>query len=74
MSELKPCPFCGGEASLEGKYLWQSGGWGKSYTSYHVECKKCRTKGKYFNTIDHTNPMDKAIKAWNRRVEVTPDE
>lgn len=34
MEELKPCPFCGGEASLM-----------RSNTLYKVECKDCGVAG-----------------------------
>ena len=67
MNELKPCPSCGGEVSLESKYLWYSGGWGKSYISYHVECEKCGKKGGYSNTVDHPNAKERTVREWNRR-------
>ena len=60
MSELKPCPFCGGEAAIE-EYNDGSGG---------VYCTVCR-----FEPLTHANyrcqaEKIKAIKEWNRR---TPD-
>lgn len=58
--ELKPCPFCGGEAVVDGcdDALWV------------VICKKC-----YIETSLQSTEQD-AIDAWNRRVEstFTPDE
>lgn len=56
MTHLKPCPFCGGKASV-----YYSGSPGNGYFS-EVICKKC---------ICRTDriPGDKAIEVWNRRVE-----
>ena len=51
--ELKPCPFCGGEAKVLGtKY---EGG------DYYIVCEKCRVRvGSYSNPVE-------AIEAWNKR-------
>ena len=57
--ELKPCPFCGGEADCnntgcmtrDGDPLW----W--------VECLSCG-----INTGGHTR-RKQAVKMWNRRVD-----
>lgn len=58
--ELKPCPFCGGEAIVSGcdDTLWS------------VICKKCAA------SIDYNETKQEAIEAWNRRVQpsFTPDE
>ena len=53
MEELKPCPFCGGEAMIRhGIYL----------IVFWVECQSCGVESNAFN-----NEAD-AIEAWNRRV------
>lgn len=53
MAELKPCPFCGGEA--------------KRYYGYHdmygVTCKKCSAK------VYGYASKGGATKAWNRRAD-----
>lgn len=67
MAELRPCPFCGGEAELKSHYLVSSVGWGKSYMTYHVRCKVCENRTVAFNGLDDLSPKDKAIEAWNRR-------
>lgn len=54
MAELKPCPFCGGEAEI-------ISGFGK----YTVQCKK----GGCMANISWASNKDYAIKAWNRRAE-----
>lgn len=60
MSELKPCPFCGGEGELSsGKYD------GKD-TSY-VMCKKCMCRGEFFFVSPKYASEIKAVQAWNRR-------
>ena len=54
--QLKPCPFCGGEAKL---YTdpWST-----------VMCHKCKAMSAYFlHKADYCS-VDKAIEAWNRRV------
>lgn len=55
MSELKPCPFCGGRAKIE--KIQVTG-------NYRVSCEKCPvTVGRYWYFEE-----SKAIEAWNRRV------
>ena len=59
MSELKPCPFCGGKAEIQvdGLYRW-------------VECqnKKCNGTSKIFMFInDAGNANDIVAENWNTR-------
>lgn len=58
--KLKPCPFCGGEAIIDGcdDTLWS------------VICEKCNA------SINYNETKQDAIIAWNRRIEptFTPDE
>ena len=58
MEELKPCPFCGGQASLYG-----------CCHGSDVECKECGARTKYFldGIITNENSMRMAVEAWNRR-------
>lgn len=56
-SELKPCPFCGGEAGLyisPAKYGWK-----------YAFCKKC------FSSMDDYDTEAEAVEAWNTRAERT---
>ena len=53
MKELKPCPFCGGEAEIEMDENW--------YWNYYVFCQECKITTDYYETADE------AIEAWNRR-------
>ena len=54
MKELKPCPFCGGEAEIEMDDSW--------YWNYHVFCQECKIGTDCYETADE------AIETWNRRV------
>lgn len=82
MEELKPCPFCGGKASLENSGIEKCRNRenGDLITSWYVWCPNCGIKrdggvSEYYFRKDETlilvNPMydgrKKAIEAWNRR-------
>lgn len=58
MAELKLCPFCGGEAKLE--HLCKSS---------IVYCKCCRASTRSIELSPEYASDEKAIEAWNRRVE-----
>lgn len=60
--ELKPCPFCGGQAVMGTTYR-------NGFFTCTIECDKC-----YIRTQDITSDIlelarQDAIEAWNRRVE-----
>ncbi|MDM8270561.1 Lar family restriction alleviation protein [Thermophilibacter provencensis] len=55
--ELRPCPFCGGEAEFE-----TYGG-----TACAVTCRKCRCGTPTVRLDDG----ERAVEAWNRRAERT---
>jgi len=58
MTELKPCPFCGGEAEAYKKYF------ANNKPSYvYVRCKNC--KASTTNFFYEKN----AFMAWNKRPE-----
>jgi Lar family restriction alleviation protein len=58
MNELKPCPFCGGEALMRERYIN-----GIANTKhYRRECRHCKaTFAHWFRSIKRAN------EAWNRR-------
>lgn len=58
--ELKPCPFCGGEASIACGSVMSLSRW--------IECEVCQAEG----PLEESN--ESAIGAWNRRVESTEKE
>ena len=74
MNELKPCPFCGGEAKLHVSHHGD-------FTDIHVEmitcinvrCKNCnaRSEMKYANghNRSYETAEKEAIEAWNRRID-----
>lgn len=58
--ELKPCPFCGGEAILEEAQI-------NSKTFYKVRCKTNHCTEEY----GWRSGLQKTIDTWNRRAEVS---
>lgn len=67
MTELKPCPFCGGEARPQG--TTECWGHGCYITSYYIVCGSCGAKGRSFSEYDLPQSQCKlgAITAWNTR-------
>lgn len=59
MNELKPCPFCGGEAAIReysnGFNIW-----------FRVRCDSC---GVAQDGIRNGYGKEQAVEAWNRRVK-----
>lgn len=58
--ELKPCPFCGGLASV---YSYDP------YDSYQGDCTRYRVRCIDCKAFVERKYEDEAIEAWNRRVE-----
>ena len=56
MSELKPCPFCGGEAKLD---VHKFGALGDTFG---IRCSECQAQTRGFY-----NTANEAAEAWNRR-------
>lgn len=62
--ELKPCPFCGGEAKLVPHTFFSEKTKKFETNCFGVQCKKCQTSGfQFWGCEKH------AIEAWNRRAE-----
>lgn len=67
MAELKPCPFCGGEAEYFNFVDY------RPQTNLHrpacfVRCTNCKTRSADFTAEDQTFAYkDKATETWNRR-------
>ena len=62
ITELKHCPFCGGEAEIY-----------NSHDECYVHCKECYGKTKKYSNLHYDcEYILKAIQAWNNR-EITPD-
>lgn len=59
MADLKPCPFCGGKASMYDQYETK-------FTRHYIEvsCQSCGASMLDFNK-DHC--LYDVIRAWNRR-------
>lgn len=70
MAELKPCPFCGGEAkhyfaSADGHFLTNCKGniWGRMADHHTIRCYRCGVQTKVYATNKG------AFNAWNRRAD-----
>ena len=66
MSELKPCPFCGGKAFIEHDHE----GIGASY----VRCKKCGLESIRFIKAFEIASDDRAVEFWTRRADDGKEE
>lgn len=58
-NDLKPCPFCGGEA--------RTGYAINDYNRWGVECTKCGAVVEVATWLGVFDIEENAIKAWNRR-------
>ncbi len=74
MSDLKPCPFCGGEVNF---WTRQARGMGE-YQALIIECKDCSANMEewvYKHDKNFVENFEKKktemLEAWNRRVERT---
>lgn len=57
--ELKPCPFCGGQANLR-----------VTTSGVSVRCRKCSIGTPYrLDSIDKSDAIRKVVEDWNRREE-----
>ena len=68
-NELKPCPFCGGEAKLKHGKPWQQKKQGRFA---FVQCLGCEAKTQTFFQYAYQawQEVDRyAIEAWNGRVD-----
>ena len=65
MTELKPCPFCGGEVRIEdmGNYWLIS----RAYRSSCV-CRIFMESDQFSDSDSRKTTKDNLIKKWNRRV------
>lgn len=66
--ELKPCPFCGGEAYYRKPQHIK----GTAFDVMQIECKKCGAAPYAVNAYEHDTEKNKKAniaRFWNRREE-----
>lgn len=66
MTELKPCPFCGGIPEL---YSYRYGGCWYTVRADHSQC--CPMNNRYHQAVNVYRTEAEAIEAWNTRTERT---
>ena len=59
--EIKPCPFCGGRATIRAVTPVHSNVKAYGYGGYFVMCENCLTTSNNYNT------PERAAEHWNRR-------
>ena len=72
--DLKPCPFCGGEAYIR-EYAFGHSSSGGFTASYEVGCSKCNIAFKKSSkfTLENGQPVfsvngyEDCVEIWNRR-------
>ena len=62
---LKPCPFCNGDAEL----CWGGNGDARAKGMAFVKCKECGAIGRKVILDYNYCTNDEAVKAWNERRE-----
>lgn len=70
MTELKPCPFCGGEAKI--MYGDNNLRQNRDFRMAFVCCRKCKAKTNisyWLNSDKGIENVNYVIKLWNRRIE-----
>lgn len=70
ITELKACPFCGGEAELMATWIDKNRDIERAIDKY-VRCSRCFAQTWQYSTRNNertgVNAADSAIQAWNRR-------
>ena len=59
MSELKPCPFCGGEAKIRHR----------AFETTSIQCERCGVETLLYEDSPSSSGKSKAKAAWNRRAQ-----
>lgn len=74
MTDLKNCPFCGGNPRTKMRFIQM--GEGHDVAVFDVQCIECGVGrsvrlqlDKHDSFIDVMASMDKVIEVWNRRAE-----
>lgn len=61
MSELKPCPFCGGlNQTIEECFNY-------TFSEAFVQCDSCGARSEIEDNVSPKKAKEKAIKIWNTR-------
>ena len=66
MTELKPCPFCGGIPKKIDTFNVAAG---HKLNFAYVECSHCGASARPYHESITKNFEERAIEAWNRRAD-----
>ena len=63
--ELKPCPFCGGKATV-----WTTDAYSCDSAEHVIGCKECDIYMPFAGVFEKAEPTEADVATWNRRADL----